>query len=294
MKKLLAFAASLVMGAVAVPAVAQSVPAAPSGFTLTWADDFERPAGVGLSTADWTYSTGCCFGVGQIATMTTSTDNVYHDGNGNLVIKAIKGKGARWTSGRFETKRGDFGAAPGGVMRVQASMQLPNLSGDAALGYWPGFWMLGTPLRNGGTWPDVGELDIMESVNGLDEFFATMHCGTYPGGPCNEPIGIGSGPVACSTCKTQFRTYAMEVDRSKAVEEIRFYLDNTLYYTLKQTEVDATTWSRAIHHDFFILFDLYIGGDFPDGYCNCTTPSRTKTQGGGMLKIAYVAVYNKP
>ena len=80
MKKLMTFAASLVLSAAAAPAVAQSVPAAPSGFTLTWADDFEAPVGTGLDTADWTYSTGCCFGVGQVATMTTSTDNVYHDG----------------------------------------------------------------------------------------------------------------------------------------------------------------------------------------------------------------------
>lgn len=294
MKKLVATVASACLGLAAAPLAAQSVPAPPSGFTLTWAEDFEAPGGVGLDQNDWIYSTGCCFGVSQVATMTTSTDNVYHDGNGNLIIKAIKGRGARWTSGRFETKRGDFGADPGGVLRVQASMQLPDLATKDGLGYWPGFWMLGSGYRTGGTWPDVGEIDIMESVNANPSYFVTLHCGTYPDGPCNEPIGVGSGEIACATCKTQFNTYAMELDRSKAVEEIRYYFNNTLVHTIKATDIDATAWSRATQGDFFILFDLYIGGDFPNGACNCRTPDRKTTVGGGMLKIAYVAVYNKP
>lgn len=286
-------ASTLLLGMIAPLTGAAAAPQPPTGFTLTWADDFDRPAGTGADTSAWKYSTGCCFGTGQIATMTTSTANVYHDGQGHLVIKAIKDR-TRWTSGRIETQRSDFGAAPGGVMRVQASLQQPDLTTANGLGYWPGFWMLGAGYRTGGTWPDVGEIDIMEDVNGLSKVWGTLHCGVYPGGPCNEPNGIGSGGVTCTGCQTSYRTYAVEVDRSKAPEEIRWYLDGTQFFTVKATQVDATTWARAVDHPFFILFDLYIGGDFPNGVCGCTTPNRTTTVSGGMLKIDYVAVYNKP
>jgi hypothetical protein len=42
-------------------------------------------------------------------------------------------------------------------------------------------------------WPSIGELDVMEDINGRSLEFATLHCGVYPGGPCNETTGIGSG-----------------------------------------------------------------------------------------------------
>jgi beta-glucanase (GH16 family) len=294
MKTILASAFALALGAFVAPAASQAAPPPPTGFTLTWADDFDRPAGTIADPANWTYSTGCCFGVHQVANMTTSLDNVYHDGSGNLVIRAIKDR-TRWTSGRLETRRADFGATPGGVMRVQASIQQPNVTPTNGLGYWPGFWMLGAGIRSGGTWPDVGEIDIMEGVNGLSKVWSTLHCGVNPGGPCNEPYGLApSAGYACSGCQTAFHTYAVEVDRSKAVEEIRSYLDGVLYQTIKASDVGATTWARAVDHPFSILLDLYIGGDFPNGVCNCTTPNRTTTVSGGMLKVSYVAVYNKP
>ena len=69
---------------------------------------------------------------------------------------------------------------------------MPNVTGTAAEGYWPAFWMLGAPYRgNYQNWPSVGELDIMENVQGLNTVWATMHCGTNPGGPCNETTGLG-------------------------------------------------------------------------------------------------------
>ena len=37
----------------------------------------------------------------------------------------------------------------------------------------------------------------MEDVNSLSELSGTVHCGVDPGGPCNEPNGIGSGLVGC-------------------------------------------------------------------------------------------------
>ena len=95
---------------------------------------------------------------------------------------------------------------------------MPNVTGAAAKGYWPAFWALGAPFRgNYWNWPGIGELDIMENVQGLNNNWSTMHCGTSPGGPCNETTGIG-GQRACdgATCQGGFHTYAVEWDRSGA------------------------------------------------------------------------------
>src|SRR5258706_4582148 len=136
--------------------------------------------------------------------MTTRPANVYQGGAGNLVIKPIRNGSGRWTSGRVEPQRTDFAAPAGGKLRFEGRLQQPNVSGAAALGYWPAFWSLGAAARGTGAtgWPGIGEIDIMEDINGLSSEFGTLHCGTSPGGPCNETTGLGSGHRACSGCQT--------------------------------------------------------------------------------------------
>jgi hypothetical protein len=272
-----------------------AVPAPPAGFTTTWSDDFTGAAGTGLNTVTWRYDTGpgSSFGTGEIETMTDSTSNVYQDGSGHLVLKALHSStdpAVGWTSGRVETQADGFGAQVGGVARIQASIQQPNLSTANGAGYWPAFWMLGAPLRIGIPWPGSGEVDIMEDVNGRSSVFGTLHCGVNPGGPCNESTGIGSGERACAGCQTGYHTYAVEIDRSTSPEQIRWYLDGTNYFSLNSTQLDATTWSNAVDHCFFIIFDLAIGGGFPAAFGG---GPNSATVSGGQLNIDYVAVYNK-
>jgi hypothetical protein len=253
-----------------------------------WSDEFNGAAGTGVNTSNWIYDTGTGFGTGEIETMTTSTSNVYQDGNGHLVIKALRDSNGNWTSGRIESQRSDFGAPAGGEFAMEASIQQPNLSGAAAAGYWPAFWSLGAPYRVDHSWPKDGEIDMMEDINGLSSVFGTLHCGVDPGGPCNEPTGIGSGQRACSGCQTGFHTYRVEVDRSVSPEQIRWYLDGVNYFTVSANQVDATTWSNAVDHSFFILFDLAMGGGFPAAFGGGPTSS---TQSGGSMVVDYVRVY---
>ncbi|MFF4048045.1 glycoside hydrolase family 16 protein [Streptomyces chartreusis] len=281
---------------VAVPSANASAPTPPSGWTQVFLDDFQGAAGSGVNTSNWQYATGkgypggpANWGTGEIETMTNSTNNVSLDGNGNLRITPRRDASGNWTSGRIETNRTDFQPPAGGKLRVESRIQVPNVTGAAAKGYWPAFWMLGGPYRgNYWNWPAVGELDIMENTQGMNTVFATMHCGTSPGGPCNETSGIG-GNTTCSgtTCQAGFHTYRMEWDRSTSVEEIRFYLDGVNFHTVRANQVDATTWANATNHGFFVILNVAMGGGFPDAFGGGPDSG---TQPGHSMVVDYVQV----
>jgi beta-glucanase (GH16 family) len=289
--------AALIASVTAAIHARASVPPTPAGWQLVWSDDFNGAAGTGVDTGNWLYDTGTSYpggagnwGTGEVETMTNSTANVYRDGSGHLAIKPIRDGAGNWTSGRIETQRTDFAAPVGGKLRVEASLQQPNVSGAAAAGYWPAFWMLGAAARPVGAtnWPSIGEWDIMEDINGLSSVFSTLHCGTASQGPCNETVGLGSGQRACAGCQTGYHTYAVEYDRSVSPEQLRWYLDGNLYFTLSSTAVDATTWNNATHHGFFIILNVAMGGGFPAAFGGGPTSA---TQSGVPMNVDYVAVY---
>ena len=184
----------------AVPnAPAEAVPAPPAGWNLVWGDDFDGAANTGVDTGNWRYATGTGYpggapnwGTGEIETMTSSTNNVYRDGAGHLVIKPLRDGAGNWTSGRVETQRTDFAAPAGGKLRIEGSLQQPNVSGAAAAGYWPAFWTLGDAARpaSATNWPSIGEIDLMEAINGRGTHFATRTAPrlTVPG--CKSGIAM--------------------------------------------------------------------------------------------------------
>lgn len=259
-------------------------------WTTGWQDNFDGAAGSAPSTANWRYDIGTGFGTNEIETMTNSTSNVGLDGNGDLAITPLRDGSGNWTSGRIETNEDDFRAPAGGQLKVEARIQLPNVTGDAAAGYWPAFWMLGTPLRNGGTWPDVGEFDALEDVNGQNLVYGTLHCGVDPGGPCNEPTGRG-GNVACpgSPCPGNFHTYTFVLDTSTSPQQMRWYVDGQQYWSVSSSDVDASTWNDATAHGIYVILDLAMGGDFPNGVAGYPTPTAGTDPGHAML-VDYVSV----
>ena len=283
----LALLAGVVVAAVMTsqPASATTVPNPPSGWTTVFSDNFAGAAGSPVNSANWKYDTGpgSSFGTGEIETMTNSTNNVFLDGNGHLVIKAI-GSGSSWTSGRIQTNTANVGAPAGGELEVTASIEQPNPS--SGLGYWPAFWMLGP-----GSWPSTGEIDILEDVNALSEHSGTFHCGVDPGGPCNETNGIGSGLQSCSGCQTGYNTYTIIINRTNtSAESVTWYLNGNQFFQVNESQVPVATWQAAIDHNFSIIFDLAMGGGYPNGVCGCTTPT-SATSSGASMSVAYVAAY---
>lgn len=268
---------------------AEAAGSAAADWTTVFRDDFDGAAGTGLNRADWLYDLGTSYpggagnwGTGEIETATDSTDNVYQDGDGHMVIKPIKDAAGQWTSGRVETQRTDFGAPAGGQVEISASLQQPNPA--SGLGYWPAFWAMGADARpvSATNWPSIGELDIMEDVNGLSQHSTTFHCGQWAG-ECHDPDGISSGLQPCDGCQTGYHTYSVIVDRTNAAaEQLRFYLDGAQTFAVNQSEVSTATWQAAVDHGFFAIFDVAIGGSYPNKVCGCTSPSADISSGAGM------------
>ncbi|WHT19879.1 SGNH hydrolase domain-containing protein [Crossiella sp. CA-258035] len=229
-------------------------------------EEFDGPDGARPDERRWQHATGTCYpgcpaprwGTDEIETMTDSSDNVRQNGKGQLAITPIRTE-AGWTSGRLESRSTDFRAPAGGVLRVAASIKLPEVGQADGAGYWPAFWLLGDAVRrNGSGWPAAGEIDVVESLNGRESVFGTFHCGTATGGPCQEPVGLGSGEQTCVGCQREFREYAVELDQGKG--EIRWYLDGKQTFALGRDRVGEQVWRQATGHGFFLILNVAIGG----------------------------------
>src|SRR5690606_41838843 len=88
------------------------------------------------------------WGTGEIAFHADNPANVSVDGSGNLRITPLRDANGDWTSARIETNRQDFRPPAGGVMRIEGRLRLPDVTGAAALGYWPACWALNSPYRS--------------------------------------------------------------------------------------------------------------------------------------------------
>ncbi|NUR27669.1 MAG: family 16 glycosylhydrolase, partial [Catenulispora sp.] len=253
------------------PRLAAQLPFAKSWQTV-FAADFHGPAGAPLPQQDWIVDTGHCYpgcpapnwGTGEVESMSADPANVALDGHGALRLTPVRGADGSWTSGRVETRRSDFAAPPGGVLRLSAKLTLPDVSTANGAGYWPAFWALGSGVRDGTQpWPGGGEIDVLEALNGRASIWSTLHCGALPTGPCGEPGGFSSGEHPCPACASGPHEYAVEVDRSRTPEQIRWSIDGAEVFRLDAARVDAATWDAAVHHGFFVVFDVAIGGAFP-------------------------------
>ena len=266
-------------------ALAGTVPPAPPGWTTVFGDDFAGAAGSAPSSANWFYDIGTDSGSQDINRNTSSASNAYLDGNGHLVLKAINSAGS-WTSARIESTRDDFQAPRGGELEMTASIKQPDPAHP--MGYWPAFWALGSPVRAGGALVASGELDMMEDVNGLNAAAQFLHdaagVSSHPMVPC---------PAAGSGCQTGYHTYSVIINRTNtSAESLQFLMDGRVESTFTEARVGTAAWREAIDHGFFMILNLAIGGHYPNGVCDCATPTSATTSGASM-SVSYAAVYEK-
>lgn len=250
-----------------------------AGWRQVWAASFAGPAGQSPS-GDWdrVAGPGAEFGTGEVERMTASPGNVHLDGHGRLEIVPLRAR-AGWTSGRVES-RGRWAAPAGGQMQVAASVRQPSPPQPA--GYWPAFWLLGD-----GRWPGGGEIDVMEDVNSDARSAGALHCGVMPGGPCHEPAGLNSGlrPV-----RAGWHACAVVAGRRRpGREEIRWLVDGRVVFAVTELQVGVGVWAAAVDHPFRVIFDVAVGGRYPDADWRGRTPT-AQTTPGAALRVASVTV----
>jgi len=289
-------AAVAALAVVAPVAEAESAAQQPEWVEI-WSDNFDGPAGSLPSADNWIIDTGHGYpggpdnwGTGAIQEYTANPDNLQLDGSGNLTITPRRDGSGNWTSARIETQRKDFKPPSGGVLAIEARISLPNVSGRQALGYWPAFWALGGPYRgNYWNWPAIGEFDILENVNGINQAWGVLHCGVQQGGPCNETEGIGNS-TECpgSPCQGNFHTYRFEWD--SGADELRWYVDGQQFHTVTRAQIGDQAWNDMTSHEgYFVLLNVAMGGAFPNGVAGEGTPV-AETEPGHPMVVDYVKV----
>jgi hypothetical protein len=263
-------------------------------------DDFKQASGSAPDSSKWMVRTGtkdpggaAQWGTGEIQTYTNSGNNIRQTGSGDLWIIPTKNNNGAWMSGRLETITSTFKAPPGGKLRVEAKIKTPSVTSSNGLGYWPAFWALGAAFRGNYTnWPSIGELDILENVNGQDGANAVVHCDVYPGGTCNEPTGLGTA-TACSgsRCPGNYHVYELQIDRGVRPETVQFFVDRKLQYQLSATQLGDSVWNRTVNSGFFLILNVAVGGAFPDALAGRATPTAA-TVSGQPMAVDYVAVWS--
>lgn len=178
--------------------------------------------------------------------------------------------------------------------KLEARIKLPH----TANGLWPAFWLLGKNISSVG-WPRCGEIDVLEMGNkaGItagtqDRYFnGACHWGYYEDGW--YPMHAKATTNAYSI-QDDFHLFTMIWDD----ESIKMYLDLDVYpnanpyYEIGVTDVSSDKGTYYyFNKQFFIIFNLAIGGHFPDIFnINNVT---ALDNGDAHMYVDYVRVYQK-
>jgi beta-glucanase (GH16 family) len=230
-------------------------PASVNAAALTWADDFDGPAGSAPDPGKWVRETGGSgWGNQELEYYTNSNANSALDGAGHLVITARRENPAgygcwygscQYTSARLNTA-GKFTQAYG---RFEARLKIPR-----GQGLWPAFWMLGNDIGSVG-WPNSGEIDIMENIGREPgTVHGSLHGPGYSGGnPLTGSYTLPGGQALAN----DFHTYAVDW----APDSITFSIDGIQYERHVPADAGGNRW--VFNHPFFIIMNVAVGGTWP-------------------------------
>ena len=237
-------------------------------YELVWSDEFNGDSGIMADPGKWTYDLGKTgWGNNELQEYTNNARNVSMDGAGNLVISALKDAGGNYTSARIKTE-GLFTQKYG---KIEARIKTPT-----GTGIWPAFWMLGSNI-NTVTWPNCGEIDILEQKGQQSNItYGSLHGPGYSGGQANTtPYGLKNARF-----DTDFYIYAVEWGE----DYIDFFVNNYLYKRVTPADVPGK-W--VYDQPFFLILNVAVGGNFVG------LPPNSNTPFPASMFIDYVRVYKE-
>lgn len=265
-------AAGLVAAACTRPPVDDELPPPPDAtWQLTWHDEFDGAADSEPDPTRWGHDIGGGgWGNGQLEFNTDQLANAHLDGNGALVITALRQRynESDYTSARLSTA--DHFTQQYG--RFEARIRLP-----VGQGIWPAFWLLGADIASAG-WPECGEVDIMEARG--DEP-STNHGSAH--GPGYSGVNPHSAPYHLPGARfaDDFHVFAAEWGPG----ELHWFVDGHHYHAV--TAASLPPEHRWVFDDrpMFVLLDVAVGGTFAGEVDDSIFPQ--------SMVVDYVRVYEK-
>ncbi len=186
----------------------------------------------------WTARSGTGFDSGN---QTYSSSNAVLDGQGNLVISAIRNSSGGYTSGWVWSKN----TMTFGYGTVSARIKMPQ-----GQGLWPAVWMMGADSDTVG-WPASGEIDIVELPSTTTTVYSTLH------GPIAGSTGTQQAQIVSSLpdLSTDFHNYWVR----HLPNEITFGVDNRTLGTLTPASLGpGETW--VYNRPMYLIMNLAVGG----------------------------------
>ncbi|MDB5232701.1 MAG: glycoside hydrolase family 16 [Chitinophagaceae bacterium] len=249
-----------------VTPVTPAPPTTPKTYQLVWSDEFNTDGAP--DPTHWGYDVGGNgWGNNELEYYTNARPENARVLGGSLIIEARKESfsGRNYTSARLLTK--DKAQWAYGKFEIKA--KIPK-----GRGTWPAIWLLAanTPL----TWPDDGELDIMEEV-GYDpnKIYGTAHNKLYNGANGLQKGGNMFVPDA----QDSFHVYSIEWTTNK----VTWSIDNVEYFTYGDPGLGFNGWPYS--RDFFLILNVAVGGNWGgiQGVDDTVFPQK--------MMIDYVRVY---
>ena len=212
-------------------------------YQLVWSDEFNGSA---LDESNWTIQTGGGGWGNQEAQHYTNRPENIRVQNGNLEIEGRKESygGNKYTSARIYSK----GKREFTYGKMEARISLPSGQGT-----WPAFWTLG----NRGSWPNCGEIDIMEHTGSVpNRIFGTLHTVKDKSGSRSSRAYTGIPNI-----ENNFHVYGCEwtKEEKSGKDVIRFYVDDIVYSEQVEEIIDNDEYWPFNRPNYFII-NLALGG----------------------------------
>ena len=236
-----------------------SIAAAPAKTKLLWSESFKGSAGAAPSSKIWNTVLGDGsaqnlpgWGNGERELYTKSSLALTGTTTDGLAITASRPPAADqplcyygpcdWYSGKIDTSKKvsfQYGL-------IEARIKMP-----AGGGTWPAFWMLGTSILAKTSWPNCGEIDIVETQgNNPLNVLGTVHGPGYSGG-------------SAKTDTTYSKTDLSLDDHTFGVLwlpiKISWLLDGKVYFTVTKSDVAPNPW--PFNNKFYMILNLAMGGN---------------------------------
>ena len=226
---------------------AVDMPMAPPTAAPSWADEFD---GKTIDASNWRFDTSRNrrgWYNNELQYYAAARPANARIEGGTLVIEARRERltsmrdygGQAYSSAKLVSRK----ARGYGFYEVRAKL-------PCARGTWPAIWL----LPSIGTWPDQGEIDLMEMVGWQPNVLhATLHTGLF-----NHRLGTQRGAqVAVASACTAFHTYQLEW----RADAILIGVDGRGYMRVANDEPGGTgAWPFV--RPYNVILNLAIGGDW--------------------------------